>query len=216
MPPSSAGRSWGSTTRPKQRHGPFPSARAVSSSAGSMPRSAAATGRNTNGRVGDCDHQQRPGEPLQRRGERHPGIGGDERRHGQGRRGENRPGAVEWHVRPFHAPCAGGADDRGQERRGAHQFKRVEQQFADQRSPKQFQRVPPTRTPNACVTVHASGNSTRNGPHAPAASSKGGGTLRCRGLCRVASGGAAAAGAGIRAGRPGAAAWPHRCRHRVA
>ena len=43
--PSNAGRSCGNTTRAKQRHGPCPRARAVSSSAGSMPRSAAATGR---------------------------------------------------------------------------------------------------------------------------------------------------------------------------
>jgi hypothetical protein len=45
MPPSSAGRSCGSTTRTKLVQRLQPSARALSSSAGSMPRKAAATGR---------------------------------------------------------------------------------------------------------------------------------------------------------------------------
>ena len=49
IPPSSAGLICGITTRQNVRHAPRPSERAVSSSAGSITRSDAATSRNTIG-----------------------------------------------------------------------------------------------------------------------------------------------------------------------
>jgi len=59
-----AGRSCGATTRANVRHGPWPNERAVSSHDRSSPRSAADTGRNTNGKYDSVVTRLAPNSPV--------------------------------------------------------------------------------------------------------------------------------------------------------
>ncbi len=63
-PPAAAGRSWGSVTRQNVRSGPRPRERAASSWAGSVRRSAAATGRWTYGKLTRVRERAEPVNPV--------------------------------------------------------------------------------------------------------------------------------------------------------
>jgi hypothetical protein len=63
-PPSTAGRTCGRTTRRNTAHSLSPSARAVSSRAGSRRRIMATTGRYTSGKYDDTTTSSAPSRPL--------------------------------------------------------------------------------------------------------------------------------------------------------
>ncbi len=128
QPPSTAGEIWRRVTRQNVRHGPSPRLRPTSSSAGSTPPSAAATGRYTSGYSDSVMISTAAEISVQPRLQRHPAEAHDEVGDAERQHERHRPPAAAGQRRALHAPGGRHADRRAQDRARERQAHGVPQQ----------------------------------------------------------------------------------------